>query len=162
MHLVDRQSALWGYLTDDIRGLIVDGELLVKHAEEDHRKVSDFSFMVFPFSKAYEGFIKKLLLDLELIQEDEYYGEEIRIGRLLNPFYKDNNTNVFVRLCGPITKGQALAERLWEVWRRGRNQVFHYFPHNFRKLSYKEAREIIEEMLQVMDEAVTSCSLPER
>ncbi len=159
MHLIDRKSALWGYLTDDIKGLIIDGELLVKHAEQGRRKVSDFSYLVFPFSKAYEGYLKRLFLDLDLIQEDEYYGEEIRIGRLLNPHYKKSSKNVFSRLCGSAKEGQAMAERMWNVWRRGRNQVFHYFPHNFRKLSYKEAGEIIEELLAVMSMAVESCEL---
>ncbi len=158
-HLIDRKSALWGYLTDDIKGLIVDGELLVKHAQQDQRKVSDFSYLVFPFSKAYEGYLKRLFLDLDLIQEDEYYGEEIRIGRILNPHYKKSSKNVFSRLCGSAKEGEAMAERMWMVWRKGRNQVFHYFPHNFRKLSYKEAGEIIEELLAAMSLAVENCEL---
>jgi hypothetical protein len=161
MNLIDRKSALWGYLTDDIKGLIVDGEYLVSHAERDHRRVSDFSYLVFPFSKAYEGFLKKLFLDLDLIKEDEYYGEEIRIGRILNPHYKRSKKNVFNRLCRHVDGEKSVAERMWETWRKGRNQVFHYFPHNFRKLSYKEAREIIEELLDVMDDAVMGCGLTE-
>jgi len=148
MKLIERRSALWTYLSNDIRGLISDGELLVGQVQDISNKVSDYSFLVFPFSKAYEGFLKKMFLDLILIREDEYYGDDIRIGRILNPGFVHEHANVFKKLA------TSTAEDLWKIWKRGRNQVFHYFPHNFRKLNYEEAVEIIEDLIVAMSRAV--------
>lgn len=159
MHVINRRNSLWVYLPKDIKGLLIDGELLVHHAEAIPHKVSDYSYLVFPFAKAYEGFLKKLFLDLDFIKEDEFYGDDIRIGRILNPYYIQENENLFGKLCAKAADGQAFAERMWAIWRRGRNQVFHYFPHNFRKLSYEEAMDIVNELLDVMDAAIVSCDL---
>ena len=50
-----------------------------------------------------------------------------------------------------------MADRLWKMWKKGRNLVFHYFPHNFRKLSFEEASEIIDDLVNVMADAVDVC-----
>ncbi len=145
------------FVSDHVKGLLTDGEILLDDALTDRKKISDYSYVVFPFSKAYEGFLKKLFLDLDLIKEDAYYGDEIRIGRILNPNYMHEHENVFERLCAPPGGGHEFADRMWKVWQNGRNKVFHYFPHNFRKLSIDEAQEIIDELIEVMTLAVESC-----
>ena len=159
MDLVNRKSALWQYLPSEIKGLIEDGEKILAHAHEHQENLSDFSYLVFPFSKAYEGFLKRLFLDLDLIREDEYYGDEIRIGRILNPHFMKEKGNVFNKLCSKTGNGNDIVQQLWETWREGRNEVFHYFPHNFRRLSYKEASKIIQDILRAMESAVGSCYL---
>lgn len=154
MYLVDRRSKLWAYLPEEIRGLISDGENLVEECPEMKGRVSDYSHLVFPFAKGYEGFLKHLFLDLGLIREEEFYGDDIRIGRILNPYFKDKDYSVYSKLRKHSSKGSQISERLWNIWKRGRNQVFHYFPHNFRRLSEHEAQEIIKEFLGAMEEAV--------
>lgn len=159
MELIDKNSILWNYLSEGQQGLIAEGELLANDLDlhPDFRKVSDYSYLVFPFAKAYEGFIKKLLLDLDLITEADYYGEEIRVGRILNPHFI-NQKSVYGKMC--LNSGvDPVSEKLWKMWKKGRNEVFHYFPHNFRKLEYSEALEIIREMLDVMTEAVSRCNI---
>lgn len=140
----------------DLRGLVLDGENLINNAE--HAGVSDYSYFVFPFSKAYEGFLKRFFLDLDLIREDEYYGDTIRIGRILNPAFIKKKFSVYRKLRG-TTGAEDIAEKLWEIWKRGRNLVFHYFPHNFRKLSYEEALQIVKDLAEAMNMAVQRCKL---
>lgn len=142
----------------EIRDLIEDGEIILNFVYDNKHKaeISDYSFIVFPFAKAYEGFLKKFFLDSGLITEDEYFGDEIRIGRLLNPNYKDN-TSVFNKICGRNGSGNRIAVTLWNAWKKGRNLVFHYFPHNFRKLSYDESLDIINDIINAMADAVSSC-----
>lgn len=159
MQVINKKTPLWAYLGEDIKGLLMDGEVLVNDVKDKPEKISDYSYLVFPFSKAYEGFLKRLFLDLQLIKEDEYYGDEIRIGRILNPHYLEEHGNVFKNLCRSSDRGNEFAEELWTLWKRGRNRVFHYFPHNFRKLSYDEALEIIEGIVRAMEEAVAVCYL---
>jgi hypothetical protein len=160
MQVVSRSGVLWNYLPPDLQGLITDGESLLDGIEKSKGKISDYSYLVFPFSKAYEGFLKKLFLDLDLLQEDEYYGEDIRIGRILNPHYISEHSSLYKGLCVHERGGEDLSDRLWKAWRKGRNQVFHYFPHNFRRLSLNDSLEIIHDILSAMEEAVARCDVP--
>lgn len=162
MQVIPRNSLLWSYLSLEQRGLIEDGELLLEQAHKMPRGVSDFSYLVFPFSKAYEGFLKKLFLDMNLLRPEDYYSEDIRIGKILNPKFVKEHGSIYNKICNDGTKegGSKVAERLWLTWRKGRNLVFHYFPHNFRRLSYSEAKSIIEEIVDTMSFALDRCELP--
>jgi hypothetical protein len=163
VELIKRESALWSYLDDEIKSLIEDGEHLLDHAEDHKNIVSDFSYLVFPFAKSYEGFLKRFFLNLELISEDEYYSDDIRIGRILNPMFLDSKENVFAKICDnkktAKREGREIAETLWGVWKSGRNLVFHYFPHNFRRLNYDEALGLITDIISAMEIAVIGCKL---
>jgi predicted CopG family antitoxin len=154
MQVVKRKSKLWNYLPKEIQGLIEVGENLLMECHTLSEKVTDYSYLVFPFAKAYEGFLKNFFLDLELIKEDDFYGDDIRIGRILNPVFMEKSFSVYAKLKKIKHVDEDVPRRLWEVWKRGRNQVFHYFPHNFRRLSKEEAAEIVEEFIQAMEGAV--------
>ena len=159
--MIDRESFLWSYLQPELKELVNDGELLILHAKDADlsTRINDFSFLVFPFAKAYEGFLKKLFLDLGMIHYDDYYGDEIRIGRLLNPHYKHENHNVFQKMCNHSLEGKNLSKRLWETWKNGRNLIFHYFPHNFKRLSFDQAVNEIDEIVASMGAAIIGCGL---
>ncbi len=161
MPLIDRSSFFWLYLQPELQSLLNDGEILVNFVKnkEVNETIADCSFLVFPFAKAYEGFLKKLFLDLDVIHYDDYYGEDIRIGRLLNPHYQHEINNVFAKMCRHSSKRKDLSNRLWNTWKQGRNLIFHYFPHNFKRLSYDEAVAAINDILGSMDAAVTACDL---
>lgn len=158
---MDKQSALWNYLTPDLRGLIEDGDRMLEFVQEslDVVGISDYSFLVFPYAKAYEGFLKVLFLDLGLISQEDYYGDKIRIGRILNPGYLKEMGNIFERLCSHKKGGKKISKYLWQIWIKGRNLVFHYFPNNFRKLSYQEAVDIINSIITAMNKASTECRI---
>jgi len=160
MQVINRTSTLWEYLPEEIKGLLEDGEIVFNFVEkyrEQQPDISDYSFMVFPFSKAYEGFLKRFLLDTKLISEEDYFSDDIRIGRILNPGFVKERSNVFGRICPKSQGGQDVPKQLWSVWKRGRNLVFHYFPHNFRKLNYQEAVDIITDIFSAMNSAVMHC-----
>lgn len=113
--------------------------------------IKDFSFIVFPMAKAYEGFLKKVFFDLNLISEETYQGRRFRIGRALNPdirnYQKDEDwlyDNVEVKF------GAEIARRLWDTWLECRNRVFHYFANEQQILSFAEARKKIEMMVESM------------
>jgi len=158
MQVISRNSDLWNYMAPEIRDLIEDGEIILNFVYENkHRaEISDYSFIVFPFAKAYEGFLKRFFWDVGLITEDEYFGDEIRVGRLLNPNYEDN-TSVYNRVCGHAKGNEGVPRRLWNAWKRGRNTVFHYFPRNFKRLSYDESLDIINDLVNAMSEVTSKC-----
>lgn len=160
MEVIDKTFPVWKYMSENQQGLILDGEALINEALKDKLAISDYSYLVFPFAKCYEGFLKQVFLDLQLIREEDFYGDDIRIGRILNPHYK-HSSSVYSKLCENKKAGKALASKLWETWREGRNRVFHYYPHNFRRLNYTEAMEIIEMLVDAMNEAVERGKLHE-
>ncbi len=151
--LIDRTSRLWIYLDNDLKGLVLDGEELLEDVKRHEKTISDYSYLVFPFSKAYEGFLKRLFLDLKLIDKADFYGDSIRIGRILNPSFKHEKASVYNALHKHLPD-RDLSEHLWTVWRNGRNLVFHYYPHNFRKLTYREAENLVGDIIGAMEFAM--------
>lgn len=160
--MIDKQSFLWHYLSSGQKGLIDEGLHLLEHAQSHpHEAISDYSFVVFPFAKAYEGFLKQLFLDLELITEHQYQSKHFRIGKALNPNlwrHLGTKRSVYGRLVN-MCDDPHLADNLWDIWTRGRNLVFHYFPHNLKAISLEDARLLIHEILTVMNKAVTECNM---
>lgn len=153
--MMQPSSLLWQYLSITQRQLALDGQLLLADRKNHpNEELSDYSYLVFPFAKLYEGFLKQLFRDLEIISEREYESTHFRLGKVLSP-------NLIRRLgiksaYGAVTKryGPHLSEVLWNTWKQGRNLVFHYFPHNVRRLSLEEATNIIHMIVDTMNEAV--------
>lgn len=159
MIAIDRSSVFWQYLSDGQRGLIEEGLYLLEDmGKHPDAKVTDYSYLVFPFAKAYEGFLKKLFLDLGFISAHEYESDHFRIGKALNPHMSRilGKHSVYQRIVH-YCQGEDVARELWDVWKAGRNQVFHYFPHNLKALTYEEAYEIIQKMIAVMRRSIASC-----
>lgn len=159
MYSIDKSSFFWNYLSIGQKGLIEEGLYLLNDVKtHPDINISDYSYLVFPFAKAYEGFLKKLFLDLGFIPQQVYEGDHFRIGKALNPHLEkilrhESIYDKITYLCG----NRDLADELWNVWKKGRNLVFHYFPHNFRALTLAEAENIINEILIVMEKAVKEC-----
>ena len=151
--LIDRSSKLWKFLGGNLQDLIQDGEALFDDLELHNPNFSDYSYIVFPFAKAYEGFLKKLFLELKLIDKSEFYGDAVRIGRILNPTFTSEKENVYSRIPRHIPD-RDLSEFLWAVWKNGRNLVFHYYPHNFRRLNFREAQLLVGDIIKAMAESV--------
>jgi len=155
MELIKPGSTLWLYLSDTQRQLAADGQLLIDDRDlHPNEQVSDYSYLVFPFAKLYEGFLKQLFRDLMIISDRDYESAHFRLGKVLSP-------NLMRRLgkrsaFAEIRKryGADLADILWHTWKQGRNLVFHYFPHNIRRLTLAEALGIITMIVDTMVEAV--------
>src|SRR3989339_1209527 len=120
----------WNYIEDDLQELLVLSEFLsnvVKSWGGDlpagSKVFHDYSFVVFPSAKAYEGFLKKVFLDMGFITNEDYLGKHFRIGKSLNPYLEErfrNGESVYDRLvkfCG----GKELADTLWNAWTTSRN-----------------------------------------
>lgn len=160
--MIDRNSPLWNYLGTHQRELIEDGEVLFKKTESEGEILHDYGYLIFPYAKTYEGFLKKLFFDLGFIDERTYLGDRFRIGKGLNPslerrFRHESIYDKLVAYCG----GKELADELWQVWKQGRNLLFHYFPHNLHKLTFLEAKAIRDEMVNVMEKALSECKMGE-
>ncbi len=141
----------WNYITQTQRDLMLEGDYL---NEEILKKCKycfrDYSFLVFPFAKAYEGFLKKICYDVGFLSEKDYFSDFLRLGKLLSPNLVGRLGKESLYKMIKDTVSADMADELWLTWKHGRNQVFHYFPHNIKALTYEEADEIIDNMKQTM------------
>lgn len=155
MYEISKSSFFWLYLSPGQKGLIEEGLYLLNDiGEHPDLHITDFSYLVFPFAKAYEGFLKQLFKDLGFISENTYNSNHFRIGKALNPHLERvlRGESVYDKIV-QSSGGRNLADEMWDVWRRGRNLVFHYFPHNLKALSKTEAEELISQILGIMEKS---------
>jgi len=140
-------------LTEEQKQLLEDGRHLLTYTKSIPADgFSDYSFLVAPFAKAYEGFLKVFFLKLGLITENQYRSDRFRVGKVLNPALQDKKWSVYRKLKGK-QDGEKLAEQLWRAWKNGRNLIFHYFPHNLHRLTFEQAEERIEAILEAIEAA---------
>lgn len=119
---------------------------------------TDYAFVVFPAAKAYEGFLKKLFLDLGVINKLQFNSDHFRIGRSLSPTLPKRYRAGWVygklaNYCG----GEQLPMEMWEVWKKGRNRTFHFFPHRLGSTSLEEAKLIVGAIAGVMEKSLAGC-----
>lgn len=131
-------------LTPQQRELFKEGFHLVEHVEKHKDQFGDYSFVVFPFAKAYEGFLKEVFLKSGMIEEEDYLSKHFRIGKVMSPNMEQRlqSSSVYRKICN--RKNCDLSEKIWRTWKVSRNQVFHYYPDNYEALSFDEAVKRIE------------------
>jgi len=143
------------YLSNEERELLGDGFFLRRLARQgilrDH--LSDYSFLVAPFAKAYEGFLKKFFFQLALITKSDYYDDHFRVGKVLNPNLKYERFSVYRPLEQLGLNEESIAPLLWRAWKKGRNLIFHYFPHNLQRLTLEQAEQRIQLIIKAINTA---------
>lgn len=159
---VNLQQKPWsGYIEEDIRELLEESHLLLEAVPKWNVKFHDYSFVVFPAAKGYEGFLKKLFLDLGFITSEDYYGKRFRIGKALNPAlepYLREKESIYDKLVD-FCKGKELANELWETWRQCRNLVFHWFPNEKNAISLEEAQRRVRMIIAAIDRSFVECKI---
>jgi hypothetical protein len=152
--LIFKTSDFWFYLSKNQKDLINEGLYLMNDVIKNNAyHFKDYSFLVFPFAKAYEGFLKQLFLDVKFISHLDYISDHLRLGKLLSPnlVNKLKERSLYKKIKDKV--GQDLADKIWNAWKICRNQVFHYYPHNLKALTFFQAESIIDNILSVMEES---------
>jgi len=152
--LIFKTSDFWFYLSQNQRDLINEGLYLMNDVIKDNAyHFKDYSFLVFPFAKAYEGFLKQLFRDVKFISHLDYISDHLRLGKLMSPnlMGKLGERSLYKKIKDKA--GVELADKIWNAWKIGRNQVFHYYPHNLKALNFSQAENIIDNILSVMEES---------
>ena len=157
----------WSYIDHDLQELLKQSVLLIDLIEKreasdntDKPEFHDYSFVVFPAAKAYEGFLKKLLLDMGFISEKAYFGKRFRIGKALNPNLSEKfrKNSVYDKLAD-FCQSTDLPDVLWDTWVDGRNQLFHWFPNERNAIEFSEAKNVLGQILAAMDKAFEECRI---
>lgn len=151
----------WNYLPEDLQESLELSFVLADMSSTWSKKFYDYSFIVFPAAKAYEGFLKKLFLDMGFITKGDYYGKHFRIGKSLNPEledkYKDEDW-VYEKLAN-YCHGKEIPDKLWKTWRESRNLVFHWFPEEKNIVSHAEAVEKLLMVVGAIDNVFSACNI---
>jgi len=154
----DNYAKFWEYLSQNQKDLIQEGQYMMRDVLGDHvhLKFKDYSFIVFPFAKAYEGFLKELFKDIKFISHLDYISDHLRLGKLLSPYLigRLGDKSLYKKI--EQSSSKELADKIWQTWKIGRNQVFHYYPHNLKALTFEEAEVIVNQIIQMMEEAYTT------
>jgi hypothetical protein len=140
------------YLSSHQQELLKDTQTIFNRLEL-RDGISDYSFLVSPVAKLYEGFLKDFFLKIGIISEVEYESDRFRVGKTLNPSLRYKRFSVFQKLSDSHEKGEELAETLWDAWKFGRNEIFHYFPGNYKNLTKQEAEDRIALLLKAIIQA---------
>jgi hypothetical protein len=122
--------------------LVKDIQTILENLNQNH--ISDYSFLVAPAAKAYEGYLKDFFLKIGIIDQYNYESDRFRVGKTLNPSLRYKRYSIFQKLADIHQNGEALAELLWDAWKYGRNEILHYFPNNLKNLTRAEAEERIQ------------------
>ncbi len=135
-------------LSSQQKKLLTDVDTIQKHLKQNH--ISDYSFLVAPAAKAYEGYLKDFFLKIGIIDKLQHQSNRFRVGKTLNPSLRFKRFSIFQKLANLDNSGEELAETLWNGWKLGRNQIFHYFPGQLKKLTLTNAKERINLILKAI------------
>lgn len=140
------------FLTPTQASLVTDVQTILDRLQKfDH--ISDYSFLVSPISKCYEGFLKDFFLKIHIIDRYSYESDRFRVGKTLNPSLRYKRFSIYQKLINYDEKGEELAEILWNAWKYGRNEIFHYFPNSVKNLTREEAEDRIYLLLSAIIKA---------
>ncbi len=147
-------SPLYRSLAPDLQQNVRIAVSLYTRERREGIQFPDYSFVVFPMAKAYEGFLKQYLLNMHLLSLEQYHDRRFRIGRALNPDLRHNQRDEqwlyddIVQLCS-----ENVGRVLWNTWLQCRNRVFHYFPASEHVLNLDQAGEYLVLLISAMIEA---------
>jgi len=136
------------FLSNEQKKLLWDTQAITKCPKPNH--INDYSFLVSPMAKAYEGYLKDFFLKIGIIDQYNYTSDRFRVGKTLNPSLRYKRYSIFQKLTDLHPEGEPLAETLWDAWKYGRNEIFHYFPNNLKQLSLDEAQRRINLILNAI------------
>lgn len=153
----------WNYLSTPQQDLILEGNYLKDQIIQDAEySFKDYSFLVFPYAKAYEGFLKQAFLDCKYITHLDYISDHYRIGKMLSPNMAERleERSLFKKLTEEISHD--FANEVWFTWKLHRNEIFHYYPHNIKAITFEEAGVVINTIMRTMQDMYLKLNLKER
>ncbi len=147
-------EAWWEYLDEGQKDLVKQAYTLLEKFKVADEKFQDYSFVVFPIAKAYEGFLKKWFWEMGLIDRQTYMGDRFRIGKALNPdLPKEHRGDWWMYGLVAEKCGEEVAQELWQAWKQARNRLFHFFPPQ-QSITLEESHAKLEQLRRAMTEVM--------
>ncbi len=159
-----KEKPWYNYLEEDLRELLEQSFELLDKVPGWKDGFHDYSFIVFPAAKAYEGYLKKIFLDKGFISSADYYGKHFRIGKALNPQLEPRfrSESIYDKITTALGGEHYIADMLWDTWRNCRNLVFHWFPDEKKAINFEEAKARVERIIGAIDESYRACKISDK
>lgn len=94
--------------------------------------LSDYSFLVLPMAKVYEGVLKRVLVDASIIKEEELLkNPALNVGAYYNPV---GNKNIFNHLKDK-GRDKVIPYTIYSTYQECRNMIFHYDHYRDNRLT---------------------------
>ncbi len=120
------------FVGQDLIQLRKDSNNLLKEANESTTYISDYSYIVFPMAKAYEGILKKVLVEAQLVKEEDIqYDPNVPINNYFNPV---SNTTIFNLLADKV-RDKSIPHTIYATYQECRNQILHYDSYRDNRLT---------------------------
>lgn len=154
-----QKLSFWQYLDFTQQSLIKQSFSLLDWSKTSQQKYFDYSFVVMPAAKAYEGFLKKVFFDLGFINSHDFAEEYFRIGKALNPALQQHKYLKNECFYGRISErcGVSTANLLWQTWKNCRNRLFHYFTQKKQAFTLKEAEDRLNQLVETFSVVCKTC-----
>lgn len=121
-----------GYLGEEILKLRYDSILLLREFENSDKVFTDYSFVVSPMAKAYEGFLKKILVDVGAIKKTELKDHP---GLSVNKFFHPIDGSM-IKYVSDKARERAIPAVIYTVYQECRNEIMHFdlYQHESKKV----------------------------
>jgi hypothetical protein len=113
--------------------------------------VSDYSFLLLPIAKVYEGVLKKILVEKGVIDESVLLeNPSVNVSSYLNPVGNKNISN----LLKDKARDKAIPHVIYSTYQECRNQILHYDQHRDSRIkSFDDAKFYQRRILDAIDKA---------
>lgn len=112
---------------------------------------NDYSFVVFPFAKAFEGVLKKILVEAGFLKEGELLEDpSLSINKYFNPV----GNQKILESVKDKTRDKAIPYVIYSTYQECRNQIIHYDSYRDNRVkSLDEARFYLERIEDAIEKA---------
>ncbi|NMC35897.1 hypothetical protein GYA49_02520 [Candidatus Beckwithbacteria bacterium] len=149
-------SKLWFQaLPSAQKELLQQSLFILEDVDLSNKTFYDYSFIIMPAAKAYEGFVKDLLLKLQLISQAQYEGRRFRVGKALNPQLAQkapDGHEILYDDLAQVFRSEEMAAMLWQTWKLCRNRIFHYFVKDKQHITLPDAKKRLQQIVITMEE----------
>ncbi len=143
------------FIGEDLLDLYEDNRSLLQRYSNHHdgtvEEYSDYSFLVLPIAKVYEGTLKKILVDIGVLKESDLTkNPSINVGKYYNPV---GNNKIF-ELLKDRSRDKSVPHVIYSTYQECRNQIFHYDQYRDNRLdSYDDAKFYCKRILYAIEKA---------
>lgn len=147
------------YIGNDLLELLEDGYRMINDFNKDKGtlsfpQVSDYSFLILPTAKAYEGILKKILINKGMLKEEGLKNNpNVNVGSFFNPL---GNEAVF-KILRDKARDKSIPHVIYSTYQECRNQLLHYDLYRDNRVkSIDEARFIYQRIIDAINKVYST------
>lgn len=137
------------FVGDEIIDLYEDSNFLFSKLKALDR-ISDYSFALLPLVKAYEGILKKILIRIDLVREEDL---KVNPHLTVNRFFNAENNKEIINKLKDRVRDKTIPMVIFSTYHDCRNRFLHYDPYAANKLTKEDAETSTSRILDSIKKA---------